>query len=102
MQALDRVRRQLALARAAGLALDKAATAAELDALAVCVEARLALQMELPDAWRLYRRATAAAHRLPAVLWPAIVHLAAAPPGRELGPLSQRWQVFLAMLRRRL
>jgi len=91
-----------ALARAAGLALDATATAAQLDALAVCAEARLAVQVGLPDGAHLYRRAAAAAHALPPVLWPAILYLAATPPGRELGPLNQRWQVFLAMLRRRL
>jgi phytoene synthase len=91
-----------ALARAAGLALDGTATAAQLDGLAVCAEAWLALQVDLPDAAHLYRRAVAAAHTLPPAQWPAILHLAATPPGRELGPLGQRWQVFLAMLRRRL
>lgn len=91
-----------ALARAAGLALDRMATHAQLDALAVCAESRLAVQIELPDAAHLYRRAAAAAYSLPPALWPAILHLAATPPDSQPGPLGQRWRVFLAMLRRKL
>jgi hypothetical protein len=86
-----------ALARLAGLALDRAATASQLDTLGACGAAEIALKAELEGADARFEAAALTARELPPVLWPAVLHLAA-----RGGPLGMRWRVFSAMLRRRL
>lgn len=86
--------------RLAGLALDPAATPQDLATLAAVAEARLARIAGLTDASARWDRAAAAARKVPSVLWPALLHLAA--PGPEASPLKRRWRIFMAALTRRL
>lgn len=85
--------------RLAGLVLDPNASSADLDALAACGEAGLALVGGLGGAETRYQAAANAACRLPSRLWPAVAHLSAV---RARGPLAQRWRVFCSVLLRRL
>lgn len=89
---------EAAVARAAGVALKETASPAELDALARCGEAELALKAGMADAPARWAKAQEAARSLPAELLPAAAHLAAG----EGSPLARRWRVFRAVARRRL
>jgi len=91
---------EAALARLAGLALSAKAGGEQLEALSRCGEAHLAAQADLPDAAERLKTAQAAARILPAELWPAIAHLAAAGPGQT--PLRRRWRILRAIAARRL
>ncbi len=92
-----------ALAKLAGRALDAAATPEQLETLARCGEARVALTAELPDAPVRWKAAQTAARKIPSTLLPAIIHIAAADNGaKPRSPFSKRWRVFRAALIRRL
>lgn len=91
------------LLRAAGRALDAGASREALDALAEAGEARLATVAELPDAPARWASARAKVRRIPAQLWPALLHLAASRTGGATpSPLGKRWRIFRAALVRRL
>ncbi len=89
---------EAALARLAGLALDPAATSDQLGALAQCGEAHLAKLAGLADAQSRWAAARKAVRRVPAKLWPAILHMGA----QGASPLGKRWRMFHAMATRRL
>lgn len=92
-----------ALARLAGRALDAGATLEQLDTLARCGEARIALTAELADAPTRWAAAKAATRKLQSSLWPAILHLAVVDAAKQnTSPLSKRWRMFRAALIRRL
>lgn len=86
--------------RLAGLALDQAATLEHLATLAALGEARVTITAGLPDATSRWTKASNAARKLPAVLWPAVLHLAIHPA--DAGPFRRRWQLLSAALTRRL
>ena len=91
-----------ALNRLAGLALDPAATPDQLAILAQVGEARVAASAELDGSAAKWSAARTAARKLPAKLWPAILHLAIKDTGEEpRTPLSKRWRMFKAALIRR-
>jgi 15-cis-phytoene synthase len=101
---------EAAMMRLSGWALAKHVSQPSLDALDKCGEAYVAGVAGLPDAKQRYAEAARLTRRLPAELWPAIVHLAAAreahrdaaglkPIGR---PLLARWRVLQAMTSRKL
>lgn len=91
------------LAKLAGLALEAKATSAQLEILARCGEARIALAADLPDAQARWTAASMAARKLPSALFPALLHVAAADtPKNVRTPLSKRWRMFRAALSRRL
>lgn len=92
-----------ALNRLAGLALDPAATPDHLAILAQVGEARVAHAAELEGSAQKWSDARIAARKLPARLWPAILHLAIADEGdHPRSPLSMRWRLLKAALLRRL
>ena len=89
-----------ALMKLASLALHANATPEQLAILASLGEARLALSAELPDAVARWASARKAARKLPANLWPAILHLRDSV--RPAGPLALRGQMFWRVITRRL
>jgi phytoene/squalene synthetase len=91
-----------ALMRLAGQVMDAGASADDLALLARLGEARLALVAELPGAEQSWTTARKDARKLPAALWPAVLHLAASATGAPRGALSRRWRVLRAALGRRL
>lgn len=102
---------EASLSRLAGLALDKTLTASHLDALSRCGEAYLAIIAGLDDVMDRWIVARVAAREVPASIWPAIVHLAAArdpyavadnPRTAGKAPLMKRWRMLSAMFSRRL
>lgn len=91
------------LARLAGLALDQAANPEHLNALAQVGEARVASIAGLADAASKWTAARAAVRKAPALLWPAILHLAVTvSPEKPLSPFSRRWRMLRAALTHRL
>ncbi|MDP3739056.1 MAG: hypothetical protein Q8R02_16805 [Hyphomonadaceae bacterium] len=95
---------EASLARLAGLALDAGATREHLDALSRCGEAYLAMVTELSDASAKWNVARGAVRKLPAQLWPAIAHLAAAVSEKPATPtpLRNRWRILCTMITHRL
>jgi phytoene synthase len=92
-----------ALARLAGRALDPAASPGHLDALANASEARIAVMAELTGGSLKWNAARIAARKIPAPLWPAILHLAVTDSAdHDRSPLGSRWRMFRAALTRRL
>ena len=92
-----------ALARLAGLALDPRAAPDQLETLARCGEARVALAADLSDAQARWTAARSAARKLPSIMFPALLHVAAADTAEQpRTPLSKRWRMFVAALTRRL
>ena len=89
-----------ALMRLAGLALDARATPEQLAIVAALGEANLALSAELPDGSTRWAAARSAARKLPARLWPAILHLR--DPFQSAGPLALRTRMFWRAITRRL
>lgn len=98
---LNHMAAEAALTRLAGLTLATDATPENLKALGACGDASIAIRAGLPDAEARWAAARAAARTLPALLWPAIAHLAVvrAP---HASPLKQRWNVFRAVAGRKL
>lgn len=92
---------EASLARLAGLALDAGATQEHVDALSRCGEAYLAIAAQLPDVSEKWDAARKAARKLPAQVWPAIAHLAAAGAQATPAPLRKRWRIFRAMISHR-
>lgn len=90
--------------RLAGLALDASARQQQLDLLAQSSAAYLAVRAGMPEAESKWRDARQAAKSLSAPLWPAILHLAASPPGEaaSVSPFRRRWRVLRAALMRSL
>ena len=95
---------EAALTRLAGLALEREIATAHLETLARSGEAHFAVLAELPDAPQRFAEAARLARNLPANLWPAIAHLAAARRvgAGAFGPLRKRWRILQAVLSRRL
>lgn len=92
-----------AVMKLAGLALLQNATPEHLTTMAALGEARLALAAELPDAATRWSAARAAANKLPADLWPAILHLAIADlPVEGSSPFARRWRLLKAAITHRL
>lgn len=103
----DHEARHLAVERAvmklSGLALHAAATPDQLATMAALGEARLALAAGLPDAKSRWDAAREAARKLPADLWPAILHLAVANlPTEGSSPFARRWRLLKAAITHRL
>ena len=87
----------------AGLALDPKAAPDQLETLARCGEARVALAADLSDAQARWTAARSAARKLPSIMFPALLHVAAADTAEQpRTPLSKRWRMFVAALTRRL
>ena len=84
----------------AGLALDPAASAQHLAALAAVGEARIAVAADLVDAASRWTTAAKAARQVPSILWPALLHLSL--PGEGATPFQRRWRMFRASLSRKL
>lgn len=87
------------LAKTAGLALRSGLPQDELEALARAGEAHLARTAGMADADARWEAARKAAGLIPADVWPAIAHAAAAP---HVGPVAKRWALFRAVWTRRL
>lgn len=88
-----------AAVRLAGRALNPTAAPAQLDLLAQSSADYLAAKAGLPEADAKWRETRKAARALQASLWPAILHLAAAPPaGAQVSPLRMRWRIFRAAI----
>jgi hypothetical protein len=91
--------------RLAGLALVPTATRLQLDLLAQSSANYLAAKAGLPEAEARWRHARKAVKSLPASLWPAVLHLAAAPPSdtsSASSPLKKRWRMLRAAITRTL
>jgi Squalene/phytoene synthase len=89
-----------ALMKLAGLALDAAAASQHLDTLAAVGEARIAVTAGLPDGAARWSTAARDARKVPATLWPSLLHLSL--PGEGATPLQRRWRMFRASLNRKL
>lgn len=92
------------LMRLAGLALAPWAAEADLSAMERGAEAALAMKAGLDGAAERWGAARKGAKAVPAVMWPAMLHLAARTDakGQEPSPLGKRWRMFNAALWRRL
>ena len=92
-----------AVMKLAGLALDPKATPEQLGAMATLGEARLALSADLPNGPARWNSARAAARKLPAILWPAILHLAIADlPSPQASDFARRWRLLKTAFTHRL
>ncbi len=91
------------LARLAAVTLDPSADGAALQAVELCGKWHLAVTADMPEAAAMKTGANLAARRLPAALWPSIVHVGLdAGRASPRSALSRRWTMFRRILLRRL
>ncbi len=92
-----------AVMKLAALALDAMAAPEQLATLAALGEARIALSADLPHAADRWRSACQAARKVPAALWPAILHLALTDlPSPQASDFARRWRLLKTAFTHRL
>ncbi|MEQ1781054.1 MAG: squalene/phytoene synthase family protein [Hyphomonadaceae bacterium] len=92
-----------AVMKLAGIALDATVAPEHLATLAALGEARIALSADLPHAAARWHSACQAARKLPAALWPAILHLALVDlPSPQASDFARRWRLLKTAFTHRL